>query len=108
MIAPQSSRERTMKIKHVLAGALALSLLGAGAALAPNAIHPAYAACDPGTHLDKTTADWAKRTMMHAGFSDVKVDQKGCDNVWHVFASKDGNRSRYAIEPSGKIYPEGN
>lgn len=97
-----------MTIKYVLAGALALSLVGAGAALAPNAVTPAYAACDPGTHIDSTTADWAKRTMMHAGFRDVQVDQKGCDNVWHVIASKDGQRSRYAIEPGGRIFPEGN
>ena len=97
-----------MHAKYLFAGALARGLLGAGAALAPVAIQPAYAACDPGTHIDGTTADWAKRTMMRSGFHDVKVDQKGCDNVWHVIASKDGQSGRYAIEPGGKIFPEGN
>jgi hypothetical protein len=98
-----------MKITYALAGALALSVVGTGPMLAPPlAIHPAYAACDPGTHIDGSTADWAKRTMMRAGYRDVKVDQKGCDNVWHVIASKDGQSGRFAIEPGGKIYPEGN
>jgi hypothetical protein len=98
-----------MRITYALAGAMALSVVSAGAILAPNlAVHPAYAACDPGTRVDGSTADWAKRTMMRAGYSDVKVDQKGCDNVWHVLASKDGQSGRYAIEPGGKIYPEGN
>ncbi len=97
-----------MVAKHIIAGAVALGLVGAGVALAPHAIQPAYAACDPGTHIDNTTADMAKRIMMRAGFHDVQVDQKGCDNVWHVIASKDGQRGRYAIEPDGKIYPEGN
>ena len=97
-----------MNPKYLIVAAVALGLAAAGAALAPTAIQPAYAACDPGTHIDSTTADWAKRTMMHAGFTNVQVDQKGCDNVWHVIASKDGNRGRYAIEPGGKIYPEGN
>lgn len=97
-----------MPVKYVVAGALALGLLGTGAALAPVAIQPAYAACDPGTRVDSSTADWAKRTMMRAGYRDVQVDQKGCDNVWHVIASKDGQQRRYAIEPGGKIYPEGN
>ena len=46
--------------------------------------------------------------MMRAGFREVQVEQKGCDNVWHVIASKDGQSGRYAIEPGGKIYPEGN
>ena len=98
-----------MKTTHLLAGATALVLMSAGAVPAPTvAVHPAYAACDPGTPLNNTTADWAVRIMRRAGFSDVKVDQKGCDNVWHVFASRDGQRGRYAIEPGGKIYPEGN
>jgi hypothetical protein len=97
-----------MEAKHILAGALALGLFSAGAALAPTAIQPAYAACDPGTHIDGTTADTARKVMMRAGFREVQVEQKGCDNVWHVIASKDGQRGRYAIEPGGKIYPEGN
>jgi hypothetical protein len=98
-----------MIVRFVVAGAVALGLLGSGVVLAPSfAIHPAYAACDPGTHVDGTTADWAMRTMKRAGYGEVKIDQKGCDSVWHVMASKDGQRGRFAIEPGGKIYPEGN
>jgi hypothetical protein len=97
-----------MTVKYLIAGALALGLVGSGAALAPNAvIHPAYAACDPGTPIDGTSADGTRRLMQRQGYSDIKVDQKGCDNVWHVFATKDGKSGRFAVEPGGKIYPEG-
>jgi hypothetical protein len=98
--------EFAMNVKFVLAGALALGLIGAGAALAPIAIHPAYAACDPGTPIDGTTDQSTRRLMMQQGFTDIKVDQKGCDNVWHVFATKDGKSGRFAVEPGGKVYPE--
>jgi hypothetical protein len=97
-----------MTMKYALVGGLAAILIGAGAAMAPTAVHPAYAACDPGTRIDNTTADTARRIMLRAGFTDVQVEQKGCDNVWHVIASKNGRYGRYAIEPSGRIYPEGN
>jgi len=83
-------------------------LIAAGTALAPTAIHPAFAACDPGTRVDGTTAEMARRAMLRAGFTNVHVEQKGCDNVWHVTASKDGQDGRYALEPGGRIYPEGN
>jgi hypothetical protein len=108
MAAESSLKEFAMTAKYVLAGAMALGLLGAGVALAPTAIHPAYAACDPGTRLDGTTADGTRRLLMKQGYSGVKIDQKGCDSVWHVFATKDGKSGRFAVEPSGKIYPEGN
>jgi hypothetical protein len=97
-----------MTMKYLFAGVLASVLMGAAAALAPTVVHPAYAACDPGTPVDKTTADMARRIMLRAGFTDVQVEQKGCDNVWHVIANKNGQYGRYAIEPSGRIYPEGN
>jgi hypothetical protein len=67
-----------MKGRYLVAGALALGLLGSGAALAPHAmIHPAYAACDPGTPIDGTSADGTRRLMMKQGYRDIKVDQKG-------------------------------
>jgi hypothetical protein len=97
-----------MSKKYAVVGALALGLLGSGWALAPSAIPPAYAACDPGTRIDGTTAESTKRMMMKQGFNNITVDQKGCDNVWHVMANKDGKRSRFAVEPGGRIYPEGN
>ncbi len=97
-----------MTMKYLVVGLSASILIGAGAGLAPTAVHPAYAACDPGTYIDNTTADTARRIMLRAGFTNVQVEQKGCDNVWHVIASKNGQYGRYAIEPSGRIYPEGN
>jgi hypothetical protein len=98
-----------MKISYGVAGMLALGLLAAGTLVAPHAvIHPAQAACDPGTPIDGTSADGTRRMMQKSGYSNIQVEQKGCDNVWHVMADKDGQRGRFAVEPGGKIYPEGN
>jgi hypothetical protein len=93
--------------KQALIGAAILAAASAGFALKPVAIPPAYAACGPEAHIDGTTAESTKRLMERAGYTDIRIDQKGCDNVWHVFAVKDGKESRYAVEPGGKIYPEG-
>ena len=94
--------------KYAMAGAAAFAMAGAGLALNPTVVPPAYAACDPGTPIDNTTGQFIKHLMERAGYSDIRIDQKGCDNVWHVLASKNGNEGRYAVEPGGKIYPEGN
>jgi hypothetical protein len=88
----------------------ALMVLGTGLAIGPRpvAIAPAAAACDPGDKIDNTTANDARRKIVAAGYTDVQMLGKGCDNVWHATASRDGKPGRVALEPSGKIYPEGN
>jgi hypothetical protein len=91
----------------LLTGAAIVAIGGAGLALKPALAPPAYAACGPGAHVDGTTAESTRRLLQRAGYTDIKVEQKGCDNVWHVFATKNGVESRYAVEPNGKIYPEG-
>jgi hypothetical protein len=35
------------------------------------------------------------------------MEHKGCDNVWHGFAMKDGAAGRVAVSPSGEVMPEG-
>jgi hypothetical protein len=35
------------------------------------------------------------------------MEHKGCDNVWHGFAMKDGATGRVAVSPSGEVMPEG-
>lgn len=73
----------------------------------PAVIPPAYAACEPGERIDKSTADDARKKLMTAGYSNVHDLKKGCDNVWHAIATHNGKEGRVALEPSGKIYPEG-
>jgi len=97
-----------MKAKHVVIVAFSLAVAGIGVVLAPSAIPPAYAACDPGTHIDGSTANDARRKMMAAGYSNVRELVKGCDNVWHGIATMNGKPTGVALEPGGKIYPEGN
>lgn len=93
--------------RFLVIGSAMLLAAGGGFALGPAVIAPAQAACEPGTHIDGTTAESTMRLLRRQGYSDIKIDQKGCDNVWHVFATKDGRSGRYAVEPGGKVYPEG-
>ena len=49
---------------------MAAALIAAGAAFViatPAAIPPAYAACDPEDHIDKTTANDARKKILAAG-----------------------------------------
>jgi hypothetical protein len=94
-------------MRKLLLAAAAIALMGSGVALKSIAIAPAYAACDPGDKLDNTTADQARKKIMAAGYSGVHMESKGCDNVWHATAMKDGKPTRVALEPGGKTYPEG-
>ena len=74
----------------------------------PPVIAPAHAACEPGERIDSSTADQARRKIMAAGYVNVHDLYKGCDNVWHGIATMNGKEGRVALEPNGKIYPEGN
>jgi hypothetical protein len=94
-------------MQKLLLAVAALALLGSGVALKPLAVAPAYAACDPGDRLDNMTLEQARKIIMAAGYSNVHIETRGCDNVWHGTAMKDGKSTRVALEPSGKVYPEG-
>jgi hypothetical protein len=86
----------------------ALAVVGLGFAGRPVAITPAYAACLPTDHVNGSTAQDAKRGFARAGYPDVQELVKGCDNVWHGITAKGGRPMRVALEPGGKVYPEGN
>jgi hypothetical protein len=49
----------------------------------------------------------AKKRAESAGFSQVRMERKGCDNVWHGTALKDGAPIHVAVLPSGEVTPEG-
>jgi hypothetical protein len=89
------------------AAVLAASLTIGLTLLGPASFTAARAACDPGDRIDATTAQMAAKRAQSAGYSDVRMEHKGCDNVWHGFAMKDGATGRVAVSPSGEVMPEG-
>ena len=86
---------------------LSASVLVAPTIVAPKALTAAQAACLPGERIDGRTADMAKRQAESAGYRNVQMEHKGCDNVWHGFAMKDGATGRVAVSSSGEVMPEG-
>jgi len=89
------------------AAVLAACLMMAPALLGPTSFTAARAACDPGDRIDNTTAEMAKKRAESAGYSDVHMTKKGCDNVWHGTAMKGGSSTRLAVLPSGEVTQEG-
>ncbi len=83
-----------------LGGAMAIGLLLAA---------PAFAQCDPGTKLDKTTATDARKKMEAAGYRQVKDLKKGCDSAWHGRAvNRQGAPVDVMITPQGDVLLETN
>lgn len=68
---------------------------------------PAQAACDPGTHIDKTTVEEIRDKLIKAGYKNPLHLRKGCDNAWHGTAIKDGQEINVAVTPDGHIVQEG-
>src|SRR5262249_53270554 len=90
------------------AAVLAASLIIAPALLGPTSFTAARAACDPDEKVDATTATQAKKRAEGAGYSQVRMDHKGCDSVWHGTGMKDGASVPVAVLPSGEVMQEGN
>jgi hypothetical protein len=86
---------------------LAASLMIGPALLGPASFTAARAACGPGDRIDATTALQAKKRAESAGYSQVRMEHKGCDNVWHGIGMKDGGTGRVAVSPSGEVMPDG-
>ena len=94
-------------MKKAMARGIGAAVLAAGLMIAPALLGPVRAACDPGDRIDATTAAQAKNRAESAGYSQVRMEHKGCDNVWHGFAMKNGASARMAVSPSGEVMPEG-
>ncbi|GEM_PF-1947562 len=91
---------------------LGVAVLSAGVIVAPAIVGPksltaAYAVCAPDERIDRRTAEMAKRQAESAGYGNVQMEHKGCDNVWHGFATRGGVSTRLAVSPSGEVMPEG-
>ena len=77
------------------------------AALAMMAAGPAWAGCSPGDKIDGSTAAQAKQEIEAAGYEQVRVLKKGCDNYWHGTARKDGAAVNVVLSPDGQVVVEG-
>ena len=86
---------------------LAASVVIAPAILGPVTLTAAQAACELGDRVDSTTAEMARKSAASAGYNQVRMERKGCDSVWHGFATKGGAAMRIAISPQGQVMPEG-
>ncbi len=96
-----------MNRNHVIAAIVMAVALLAGAR-GPFTVTPAYAACDAGDHIDKSTATDAKKKITAAGYTQVRDLKKGCDNFWHAAAMKDNAPVNVVVSPQGEVMTEGN
>ncbi len=76
-------------------------------AVAPHgAVRPAYAACDKGDVIDRSTANDAKKKFEAAGYTQLRDFKKGCDNYWHAIGNKGGVTVRVVVSPQGEVITE--
>jgi hypothetical protein len=64
--------------------------------------------CTNGEQIDGSTAAQAIAKFTVAGYSDVQILEKGCDNYWHATGIKGGQSGNIVLSPSGEVMPEGN
>lgn len=63
--------------------------------------------CFNGEQIDGSTAEQALAKFEAAGYSDVQIQEKGCDNYWHASGTKGGQSGNIVLSPSGDVMPEG-
>lgn len=76
---------------------------GSAAPIVDNAL----AFCSPNDAINATTATNATRVMERAGFTQVQVYEKGCDNAWHAHALQNGMPVNVVWNNQGQVLTEG-
>lgn len=106
---------RTIVISVALSAPLAIlpAIMPASAenavTTAPTDLSPASGNnCTNGEIIDGSTAEQAITQFQAAGYSDVKILEKGCDNYWHATGTKGGQGGNIVLSPDGMVMPEGN
>lgn len=64
--------------------------------------------CTNGEAIDGTTAEQAIAKFQAAGYTNVQILEKGCDNFWHATGVKGGQGGNIVLSPDGMVMPEGN
>jgi hypothetical protein len=85
-------------------GSLSFALVAASSL---PAVNTAEAACSPGDAINGTTAGDAQRAMQQAGYSQIQIYEKGCDNAWHGHAYLNGNPVNVVWNGAGQVLTEG-
>jgi hypothetical protein len=88
----------------ILAASIAAALVALSARPAVNTV---YAACLPDDKVNNTTAQDATRAMEKAGYTQIKILAKGCDNAWHASAMLDGKPVFVVWNREGQVVTEG-
>lgn len=86
-----------------------IAIAAALAATAPALLAPAAHAqnnCQFGERIDGSTATDAKKRIEAAGYTQVRIGKKGCDNVWHATAMMGAAVMNLALTPEGQIFQE--
>ena len=77
----------TRTLAFAFATALVIAVAGHGH---PPLVGPAWAACDPGDKLDKTTLEQTRQKLQKAGYKSIHDLRKGYDDPWCGRASENG------------------
>jgi hypothetical protein len=106
--------------RTIVISAALVTALGAGAASTPAAADNAVVTqptdlstqsgnnCQNGEAIDGSTAEQAIAKFAAAGYTDVQILEKGCDNYWHATGTKGGQSGNIVLSPGGEVMPEGN
>lgn len=70
-------------------------------------VQGAYAACLPDDKVNNTTAQDATKAMENAGYTQVHILAKGCDNAWHASAMLNGKPVFVVWNREGQVVTEG-
>ena len=85
-------------------GSLCFALLAASTG---TVVENAQAACWPTATINSTTASDASRAIQQAGYTQVQIYEKGCDNAWHGHALYNGSPVNVVWNGQGQVLPEG-
>nr|WP_298681997.1 hypothetical protein [uncultured Dongia sp.] len=102
---------RTIALSSGLLTAIAVTPALADNAIttAPTQLSPASGNnCTNGEIIDGSTAEQAIAKFQAAGYSNVQIVEKGCDNFWHATGVKGGQGGNIVLSPDGMVMPEGN
>jgi len=106
-------------LERLIAARILIAILAALSIILVSALVPALAQeaqpdlpggnnCTEGEVIDNSTPEDARRKIEAAGYGNVVITSKGCDNFWHATAIRDGMPVNVVLSPDGRVLTEGN